>query len=311
MFRASSVLTLGALAVAAPALLHAQQQPEPRTKVWRSGPDTRVMSYVMNRRARLGITVNLRARDTDSVGAYVDGVTPGGPADDAGIRAGDVITKLNGKSLVGGSGESKTENGEARSLPGLRLIEMAAKLEPNDTIKVEYRRGNDRKTVSLVTSDEPGFFKMSPDGRGFAYGFGDGADHMRMPMMADMDRWRAEMPKMQVFFDSPLANLELAPLNADLGQYFGTTDGVLVLSVGKNGSLGLKAGDVVQSIDGRKASSPGQLLRILRSYDAGESFKFDVVRKGKHETVSGKLPDDGMKRPGDRDDDRDHGGEGA
>jgi S1-C subfamily serine protease len=318
MSRASSVIVLGALAVAIPSLARAQQPPEPRTpeprtKVWRSGPDTRVMSFVMNRRARLGITVNLRARDTDSVGAYVDGVTPGGPADDAGIRAGDVITKLNGKSLLGGSaGESKTENGEPRSLPGLRLIEMAAKLEPNDTIKVEYRRGNDRKTVSVVTSDEPGFFKVSPDGRGFAYGFGDGADNMHMPMMGpEMDRWRAELPRMQLYFDSPLANLELAPLNGDLGQYFGTSDGVLVLSVGKNSSLGLKAGDVVQSIDGRKASSPGQLLRILRSYDPGESFKFDVVRKGKHETVTGKLPDDGMKRPGGRDDDRDRGGDGA
>ncbi|MGH7703110.1 MAG: PDZ domain-containing protein, partial [Gemmatimonadales bacterium] len=47
------------------------------------------------RRARLGISVNVRARETDSVGAYVNGVTPGGPAARAGIKSGDIITKVN------------------------------------------------------------------------------------------------------------------------------------------------------------------------------------------------------------------------
>src|SRR5262245_59144331 len=52
-----------------------------------------LMRIVMNRRARLGIKMNLQARATDSIGAYVDAVTPGGPAAQAGIRSGDLITK--------------------------------------------------------------------------------------------------------------------------------------------------------------------------------------------------------------------------
>ena len=46
-------------------------------------PD-RLMRIVMNRRARLGIKVNLQARDTDSLGAYVESVSPNGPAAKAG-----------------------------------------------------------------------------------------------------------------------------------------------------------------------------------------------------------------------------------
>jgi len=52
---------------------------DPRVEVRARGPEG-VMQFLMNRRARLGLKVNLRARETDSIGAYVDAVTPNGPA---------------------------------------------------------------------------------------------------------------------------------------------------------------------------------------------------------------------------------------
>jgi S1-C subfamily serine protease len=45
----------------------------------------------------------------------------------------------------------------------------------------------------------------------------------------------------------------------------------------------------VQAVDGRKPSSPAHLLRILRSYDRGESFKLDILRNRKRETVTAHL----------------------
>src|SRR6478672_4302812 len=126
------------------------------------GPEN-VMQFVMNRRARLGLKVNLRAKETDSVGAYVDAVTPNGPAAKAGIQSGDLITKVDGKSVLAG-GPTGPE-AERQSLPGLRLIELAARLQPNDTIAVEFRRGKERRTVSVVTADEPDIlFRATPGG---------------------------------------------------------------------------------------------------------------------------------------------------
>jgi S1-C subfamily serine protease len=282
-------MLMAAVAAAALPAASAAQRPAPDARRRVEGHELRAMDLVFNRRARLGVKVNLQAQDTDSIGAYIDAVTPGGPADQAGIRAGDIITKLDGKPLV--TGKAADADDDRRSLPGLRLIELAAKLEPNDTIPVEFHRGNETKTVSLVTGDEPNWFGFRmPGARAFAWEMRPGERMEMEPFGMDpLDPMRMDLPRFE-FFMTPLADLELAPLNPDLGQYFGTTEGVLVLSVPKSSPLGLKGGDVVLAIDGRKANTPSQVLRILRSYDRGESFKLDILRNRKRETITGKLP---------------------
>jgi S1-C subfamily serine protease len=62
-----------------------------------------------------------------------------------------------------------------------------------------------------------------------------------------------------------------------------------VVSVPKDSDLGLKGGDVVLAVDGRKPASPSHLLRILRSYERGESFKLDILRNHKRESVTSRL----------------------
>jgi S1-C subfamily serine protease len=251
------------------------------------GPQ-RVMQFVMNRRARLGLKVNLRARSSDSVGAYVDAVTPNGPAAKAGIQSGDVITKLGGKSVL--AGHQAEADGDRESLPGLHLIELAARLAPNDTVAVEFRRGKDKKTVSVVTADEPDIlFQGRPGGRAMAFRYyrpDESGRRVVPPEDSDFDEPLGMGP---FLYGSPLADLELAPLNPDLGQYFGASSGVLVVSAPKDSELGLKGGDVVLAVDGRKPASPSQLLRILRSYERGEKFKIEILRKQKRETVTGRV----------------------
>ena len=237
------------------------------------GPE-RVMQFVMSRRARLGLKVNLRARETDTVGAYVDAVTPNGPAARAGIRSGDIITKLDGKSLLDGGRADASSDRE--SSPGLRLVELAAELEPNDTVAVELRRGKETRTFSVVTADEPAVMFRGRAGRP-APPFDDPEFEGRIGGTA------------LFLYGSPLADLELAPLNPELGQYFGATTGVLVISAPKGAELGLKGGDVVLAVDGRKPESPSHLLRILRSYERGENFKIEILRNKKRETVPGRV----------------------
>lgn len=295
------LMTLLAAAITAPAVPALAQERErererelaPRVRVWVDGDEVsgRVAPF-MQRRARLGVVVSLDARDTDARGAFIQSVTPGGPADKAGIRSGDLITRLNGTSLTGAPGRTVQEG---ESLPGVRLIELAAKLTPNDTVTVEYLRGDARRTTRLVTGDEP-LLAMGDGENVFRFRMGDEDRVFTLPrlrMEGLPERERLELlrePALAMAFPgTALGDLEVAPMNADLGWYFGTGEGVLVTRAPAGGSLGLKAGDVVLSVDGRKPSSPGSLLRILRSYDRGESFRLEIMRQKQRQTITGKL----------------------
>ncbi len=291
-FRLMSLAALS-LVSAFPAAAPAQErQPVTRARIYFDGDTTLMrdrMRAITQRRARLGVVVDMRASDTDSIGATLQTVTPGGPAAKAGLKTGDIVTRIDGKSLIA---TDNTRSGSDESLPGVRLVEYATQLQPNDTISVEYRRSGSRHTASLVTGDELIRMEVFPDGGDFNFKVPGGITMERTPfrgMIRGEQLPGGAMSYSLAFGGGPLADLELAPLNADLGQYFATTEGVLVINVPKESTLGLKGGDVILGIDGRKATGPGSLLRILRSYDPGDSFKLDIMRNKTRTTITGKL----------------------
>ena len=152
MLSGSWQLVAGSLLLAAP--IAAQQRDSVKTrselpmKVYINGRDVSPqVEPFMQRRARLGITVNLQAKETDSLGAFIQSVTPGGPASKAGIRSGDIITKLDGKSVLE---RNNRKVAEGESAPGVRLIEMAAKLDPGDTVAIEYLRASRRRSTEAT-----------------------------------------------------------------------------------------------------------------------------------------------------------------
>lgn len=282
------IITALALAGAAPLTL-AAQRPEPAPRARTPRPDGRAYTFSFSgNHGRIGVLVNTVADSaSDRVGARIDGVTPGGPAEKAGLKSGDIITKFNGKALAGtGSGDLDTDE----SAPGHRLIELAHDLDPGDTVKIEYRRGTEAKSATLVADE----------GRAFTF---DG--------MAPMMRGDMEMPKMPFMLGEgdgmgmgmgmgfcmgdAWCELDLVTVNADLGDYFGTKEGVLVVKAPADSGLPLKGGDVILSIGGRKPTSPSHAMRILRSYDAGETVSIEIMRHQKRSTISWTVPDENRR----------------
>jgi S1-C subfamily serine protease len=259
-----------------------QERPTP-------SPTAETIYYLSTNRGKMGITVSILPQPgTDSIGALVEAVGPGSPAAKAGLRSGDLITRFNGRSVSAMTQETQ------KSSPGLVLVEMSVGLDVGDTARVEYRRGRDRRNVSMVL--EP----MANEFTGlFPY---EDREMMRVPMPTGTPPrvWYGESLPPKVFVDGPgqatmflrirsIADLELAPMNPGLGQYFGTATGVLVISAPERSQLNLRNGDVVMAVDGRKVSSPNQFFRILRSYSTGEEFRFEIVRMKRRETITGTL----------------------
>ena len=94
--------------------------------------------------------------------------------------------------------------------------------------------------------------------------------------------------------------VELADLSPALGQYFGTSQGVLVVRVPHDGEfLKLQDGDVIQSIDGRVPENGSHATRILRSYQPGEKIHLKIMRQKKSVELEGTVPERRRFGPGD------------
>jgi hypothetical protein len=250
------------------------QDTRPRSRVRVESGPYGVFSFSDNR-GRIGVIVDTRANTTgDKTGARIEGITPGGPAEKAGLKAGDVITRFNGTALGGVAAENDEDSG-----PGMKLIELARDLDPGDSVQVEYRRGAEAKKVTLVAQDLGGNVLRLP-GMGAMGGLMGPGPEWHMGPGSDFE----------MSFRTPWGGIELVKLNPELGEYFGTREGILVVSAPQDSSLALKGGDVILTIGGRKPSSPMQAMRILRTYEEGESVSIEVLRKQKRVTVTWKVP---------------------
>jgi S1-C subfamily serine protease len=267
-------------ALVAPSGVSGQGTPRPRTRVREQSPFQ--MFSFRGQRGRIGVVVNTAADSAkDKIGARVEAVSPGGPAAKAGIKADDIITKFDGTSLGGLPATDDDESGA-----GMKLLELARDLDPGDTVQVEYRRGSQTLKATMVAEDLGGDMSFRTPG---------GVWGGEMPKFEFEGPGRMEvlgnLPGFMSVF-GPWGGLNLVTLDADLGDYFGTREGVLVVKAPSDSTLPLKSGDVIMAIDGRKPTTPEHAMRILRSYQPGESVKLDIMRQKKRSTVSWAVPED-------------------
>lgn len=308
MFRRSLYSVLTFAAVAAP--LAAQ-----RTEVYTippsgGGQGRGYVTMTSSGRAVIGVTITTRPTDADTLGATVAAVTPGGGAAQAGILAGDIITKFNGTALADRRARGQSDDEvPAQSGPGLKLIELVSRVSPGDTVAVEWRHDRQRKTAKVVTQSAGTVWASGDEGFKVFQGPGPGAYTYsldappRLGVMSPLDRtlelngvlapdFRGPGDRVFIRMGGPLAGIQFAPINADLGRYFGVTDGILVLETPDTSAhIDFKGGDVIVSVDGRKPTGVEQLMRIIGSYNDDETVSFDVMRDKRHVAVSAKAED--------------------
>jgi hypothetical protein len=97
--------------------------------------------------------------------------------------------------------------------------------------------------------------------------------------------------------DGVFGSAELVPLTPKLGQYFGAEEGLLVVRAPDDARLKLEEGDVILDIDGRTPKSASHALRILGSYQGGETLKLKVLRARKPLTFDVTVPESTWEKP--------------
>ena len=171
-------------------------------------------------RVVLGLNIG-GARNTD--GAVVVSVSPGGPADTAGLKVNDVIVSFNGTPL-----NSETEHVPPRQ----QLLALMHALKPGTPVTVEYRRDGKMQKARIVPQNLSAFVVVDNEMRSL--------DGKLRRLDVDMRR-----------DSSGFGSVELLSLSPALGKYFGTDKGLLVVRAPRDERLQLQDGDVILDIDGR------------------------------------------------------------
>jgi serine protease Do len=278
--------------------LVAQDRPEPGAE--RSRPR---MMMLDGRGGQLGIVVRdldaegLKATGGASSGVRIDDVDQDSPASKAGVREGDLVVDVDGERVR-----------SARQFS--RLIQETP---AGRSVKLGIMREGQRQTLDVTPETRAfGFVDSDRIGRDVARSLRDLEPRLR-------EHLREIEPGLREFrfngpynfdFDMPhligprgRLGVQLGELPPQLAEYFGAKDGgVLVSGITKDSpaeKAGLKAGDVITSINGDRVRDSDDLIDELRSVDGGD-VTIGVLRDKKESSVKATIPtaEQRTRRPG-------------
>ena len=228
-----------------------------------------------------GSAIGVSVRDLDTSdragqsGVVVADVNEESPAAKAGIREGDVIVEFDGERVRSARHFARLvqETADGRTVKTVVLREGS-----RQTLDVTPERGSGRYSADVMLPDISAKIERSLRDvpRNFAFDF-------------DWDEWT---PHVSVWPRGRLG-VQLSPLTDQLAEYFGAKDGVLVSAVESESvaaKAGLKAGDVITSVNGRAVEEPRDVTQELRGAD-GKSVELQVLRDKKSLTLKVDVPE--------------------
>jgi serine protease Do len=250
------------------------------------------------RGSRLGITVqDIEESDKKDVkaGVVVESVDADGPAEKAGIKTGDAIVEFDGDRV--------------RSVRQFqRLVQESA---AGRSVSAVLSRGGQRVTVTVTPqawSGDPFGFRLleSPTIVGPAIPpTPPAAPRTPRPAPPAFDWFSGDGP-MTIISGRGRLGISTEQISGQLAEYFGVKDGALVTSVHDDSAAskaGIKAGDVITSINGSKVYEPSDVSRAANRLDDGAEFTVEVVRDHKTLTLKGKAETNQRRRSSVRTDD--------
>jgi hypothetical protein len=123
------------------------------------GPTWYMMDSAMAKRAALGLELRTTGTRRDTLGVFVEAVTPKGPAETAGIIEGDRIASINGVDLRTQVGD--TEDSYANGLAAHRLGREVQKLTPGARVNLRVYSGGRFRDVQVTAGKASDVMRLS------------------------------------------------------------------------------------------------------------------------------------------------------
>jgi serine protease Do len=239
--------------------------------------------------SRLGIEI----RDVDAAdvsrekldgmaGAVIAEVHAGSAAEDAGMRAGDVVLTFDGEKVRG-----------ARHLA--RLVEETP---AGRQVEATVVRSGERITVKMTPQSGTGWvtrqFGVEP--HRFAFRMPERFD-LNIPYFdrdALRDELRSTLRPYVVLDGRSRLGIGVQELTDQLGEYFGAASGGVLVTDVDDGTpaktAGLRAGDVITRINDDPVRTGAELRRRLS--EARGEVRIGIVRDRKQQTLTAKLDEE-------------------
>ena len=286
--------------------------------------DSSSYEYRTQERPVLGVILG----ETNEVGVMVLGVSPDGPAERAGIEQGDFIIALGGRVLAATDESGNALSGLNIALEDIKAGEpVIVSVERDDktidlTVVPEVREPLGWHTITRFPSapespDSPGRvvtverivvpeidtealteqieqIRIEVDERRRLMKIREPAHGEYEIELHDMSELGdLALHEANIWFGLPMTQgLKLAEIDADLGSYFKTDRGVLVLKAKADNDLQLKSGDVIMKVGDTDVNSPSDFMRTLREFEEGQELHINIKRDRKDKTLKTIMPEE-------------------
>lgn len=214
--------------------------------------------------------------EENELGAKINEVSEGSPAEKAGLKKDDIITNVNDEKITGPKdlyeaiGKYKpSDKVQISILKNGVKTKLTAELEKNKAQSFSYTMPNGGMTI------KPNWVPNTPRGRG-----NNGSQ-----------RFGFELPQMPEF-NNLFGNIEKPKLGISV-EDVAENEGVKISSVSENSpaaKAGLKENDIITEVNDKKVKDVDGIKPIIKGASEGTVFKFNITRNGKKSVIEVKIP---------------------
>ena len=212
--------------------------------------------------------------EDNELGAKINEVSEGSPAEKAGLKKDDIITNVNDEKITGPKD----------------LYDAIGKFKPADKVQISIlKNGAKTKLTVELAKNKPQEFSFTPDqGRTIEPNWGP---NTRGRGNNGMQRFGFELPQMPEL-NNIFGNIEKPKLGISV-EDVEENEGVKISSVSENSpaaKAGLKEDDIITEVNDKKVKDVDGIKPIIKGATEGTVFKFNITRNGKKTVIEVKIP---------------------